>query len=61
MKMLEMFIEISLKFVPMGVINNKWALVQVMAWRRPGDKPISEPMLTQLTDAYSRHDKLTWY
>ena len=55
MKMLEMFIEISLKFVPMGVINNKWALVQVMAWRRPGDKPISKPMLTQLTDAYSRH------
>ena len=26
-----------------------------MAWRRPGDKPLSEPMLTQFTDAYMRH------
>ena len=26
-----------------------------MAWRRIGDKPLSEPMLTQFTDAYRRH------
>ena len=26
-------------------INNIPALVQIMAWRRPGDKPLSEPML----------------
>ena len=26
-----------------------------MAWRRIGDKPLSEPMLTQFTDAYMRH------
>ena len=38
-------IEISLKFVPEGPINNKPALVQIMAWRRPGDKPLSEPMM----------------
>ena len=38
-------IEISLKFVPMGPINNIPALVQIMAWRRPGDKPLSEPMI----------------
>ena len=25
-------------------INNIPALVQIMAWRRPGDKPLSEPM-----------------
>ena len=25
-----------------------------MAWRRTGDKPLPEPMLTQLTDAYMR-------
>ena len=31
-------IEISLKFVPKGPINNIPALVQIMAWRRPGDK-----------------------
>ena len=28
-----------------GPINNIPALVQIMAWRRPGDKPLSEPML----------------
>ena len=37
-------IEISLKFVPKGLINNIPALVQIMAWRRSGDKPLSEPM-----------------
>ena len=35
--------------------DNKWALVQVMAWRQLGDKPLSESMLTQFTDAYVRH------
>ena len=38
-------IEISLKFVPKGAINNNPALVQIMAWRRPGDKPLSEAMM----------------
>ena len=47
-------IQISLKFVPMGPID-KSALVQAMAWRRTGDNPLPEPMLTQLTDAYMRH------
>ena len=32
-------IEIPLKFVPKAPINNIPALVQIMAWRRPGDKP----------------------
>ena len=41
-------IKISLKFVPKGPINNIPALVQIMAWRRPGDKPISEPMMVSL-------------
>ena len=36
-------IRISLKFVPKGQINNIPALVEIMAWRRPGDKPLSEP------------------
>ena len=40
--------EISLKFVPKGRINNILALIQIMAWRRPGDKPLSEPMLVSL-------------
>ena len=38
-------IKISLKFVPMGPINNIPSLVQIMACRRPGDKPLSEPMM----------------
>ena len=41
-------IKFSLKFVPKGPINNIPALVQMMAWRRPGDKPLSEPMLVSL-------------
>ena len=35
---------ISLKFVPKVWINNIPALVQIMAWRRPGDKPLSKPV-----------------
>ena len=35
-------IKISLKFVPKRPINNNPALVQIMAWRRSGDKPLSE-------------------
>ena len=42
-------INISLKFVPKGLINNIPALVQIMAWRGPGDKPLSEPMLVSLS------------
>ena len=35
-------IKISLKFVPNSPIKNIPALVQIMAWCRPGDKPLSE-------------------
>ena len=41
-------IEISLKFVPKGQINNIPGLVQIMAWCVPGDKPLSEPMMVSL-------------
>ena len=40
--------KILLKFVPKGPINNILALVQIMAWHRPGDKPLSEPMMVCL-------------
>ena len=36
---------ISLTFVPKVRINNIPALFQIMAWHRPGDKPLSEPMM----------------
>ena len=48
-------IKISLKFVPRGSINNIPALVQIMAWRQPGAKPLSEPETVQFTDAYISH------
>ena len=38
-------IKISLKFVPRDPINNIPALVQIMAWCRPGVKPLSEPIM----------------
>ena len=41
-------IKISLKFVPKGPINKIPALAQIMAWRRPGGKPLSEPMMVSL-------------
>ena len=41
-------IKISLKFVPNGQINNIPALVQIMTWRRQGDKPLTEPVMVSL-------------
>ena len=41
-------IKVSLKFVHKGQSNNIPALVQIMAWRWPGDKPSSEPMMVSL-------------
>ena len=41
-------LKVSLKFVPEVRINNIPALVYIMAWRRPGDKPLSEPMMVRL-------------
>ena len=43
-------INISLKFVPRGPINNIPTLVQVMTRRWPGNKPLSESMM-----AYMHH------
>ena len=46
----------SFKFVPKLLINNIPALVQIMAWRRSGDKPLSEPMMVNLMT----HICVTW-
>ena len=48
-------IGISLKFVPRSQIDSKPALVQVMAWRLTGNKPLPEPMLTHFTDTSLQH------
>ena len=47
-------IQMVLKFVPKGPIINS-ALVQAVACRLFGDKPLPAPMLTYFTDAYMRH------
>ena len=39
-------IQLSLRRVPEGPVDNKSALARAMAWRRTGDKPLPEPMLT---------------
>ena len=49
-------IKISPKFVPKGPINNIPALVQIMAWRLSGNKPLSEPMMVSLPT----HICVTW-
>ena len=48
-------LKISLKFVPKVRINNISALVQIMAWRRAGDKSLSESMLASFGGTYTRH------
>ena len=45
-----------LKFVPMGPSGNIPALVQILAWRQLGDKPLSEPMMARL----STHIYVSW-
>ena len=52
-----------MKFVPKSSIDDRSSLVQVMAWCLSGDKPLPEPMLTQVTDAYiaTGHSELIFY
>ena len=53
-------------FVPKGPFNNNPALVQIIAWRRPGDKPLPKQMLTQIYDVIWSHQakmgqlKIVW-
>ena len=53
-------IKISLKFVPKDPINNIPPLVGIMAWCRPGDKPLSEPILVSLL-MYICVTQLQWF
>ena len=50
--------KISLKYVPWCLTDNMSALAQIMAWRRSGDKPLSDPMVSQFSDTYIRHPDL---
>ena len=46
MKMLQLLLKFHWR--PKGLINDIPALVQIMAWRHAGDKPLSEPMMARL-------------
>ena len=46
-------IKFSLKYVRKGPIDNNPALVQIMAWCRSGDKPLSEPMMISYRRIYA--------
>ena len=48
LKMYDLLLGISLKFVPKFRINNIPALVQIMVWHWPGTKPLSEQMMVNL-------------
>ena len=45
MKMFWLQLKFHWVFFPKGPIHNIPALVQIMAWRGPGEKPLSEPMM----------------
>ena len=49
----DVYTTISLNCVPNGPIDNTSSLVQVMAWRRKGDKSLHEPMMTQFNDTFA--------
>ena len=50
------FIDISLKFIPVGPIDNTPALVQITAWWQTGDKPLypNQLWLSSLTHISNR-------
>ena len=45
-------VKISLKFIPLCTIGNKWSLVRVMTWRLIGDRPLPEPKMALITDEH---------
>ena len=46
------FDKTSRMLVVSGSISNKSQLVSVMAWRLTGDRPLPEPMMTQVSEVY---------
>ena len=51
-------IAISLKFITTGPIDNKVALLQVMAWHQTGSKPFPEPVYWHHIASYWGRDKM---
>ena len=53
MKMYELRLKFHWRLFPRVKINNIPALVQIMAWRRPGEKPLSEPIMVTYWRIYA--------
>ena len=49
-------VPISLSFVPRGQIDNKSALMLVVAWHRTGNTPLPALIMTQFCDAIGRNE-----
>ena len=54
------FINIWSNYIPVGPIGNRSALVQMMAGRRTGNKPLSAPMMVKVADAYRCVTRPLW-
>ena len=52
---LSILIQMSLKFVPKGVIDNNSTLVHTRGWHLAGDKPLSESIMAWFVDIYVCH------
>ena len=55
--------QLRLKFqsvVPKGLVNNMPALGQIMAWYRPGDKPLSETIMARLLRHMRHSASMCW-
>ena len=60
-KKIVLFSQISLKLVSKRPINNKPALVKIMAWRWIGDKPLFEPMQACCSIQHVEFEWLTYF
>ena len=48
-------LKISWTFVPKVQMNSILALVQIISWHRPGDKPLSGLIMFNFSDSFMRH------
>ena len=45
--------QLFLDLAPKGPVDSMSPLVQIMAWHWTGDKPLPEPVMSQVTYAYT--------
>ena len=55
-----MKIQISLKFVLKGPVDNKPSLIQIMGCPQRGNRPLFELMMASFNEAYISVTRLQW-